>query len=70
MIENRLRKLRKINGLTQVKLAQKANVSRSVIARYETDRTELSTKNLMKIADALDCTMEDIVKGGRDGAAS
>ena len=63
-MENRLRKLRKINGLTQVRLAEKANVSRSVIARYETGRTELSTKNLSKIADALDCSMEEILKGG------
>ena len=70
-MENRLRKLRKINGLTQVRLAQKANVSRSVIARFETGRTELSTRNLTKIANALDCSMEEIVKGGQpDGAAS
>lgn len=70
-MENRLRKLRKINGLTQVRLAEKANVSRSVIARFETGRTELSTKNLSKIADALDCSMDEIVKGGRaDGATA
>lgn len=70
-MENRLRKLRKLNGLTQVRLAQKANVSRSVIARFETGRTELSTRNLTKLADALDCSMEDILKGGQpDGAAS
>ena len=65
MMENRLRKLRKINGLTQVRLAEKANVSRSVIARFETGRTDLSTKNLSKIATALDCSMEEIVKGGQ-----
>ena len=70
-MENRLRRLRKINGLTQVRLAEKAQVPRSVIARFETGRTELSTKSLMKIAEALDCSMEEIVKGGRtDGAAS
>ena len=69
-MENRLRKLRKINGLTQVRLAEKAQVSRSVIARFETGRTELSTKNLTKIANALDCSMEEILKGDRsDGAA-
>ena len=70
-MENGLRKLRKINGLTQVRLAEKANVPRSVIARFETGRTELSTRNLTKIANALDCSMEEIVNGGRaDGAAS
>ena len=70
-MENRRRKLRKASGLTQVRLAQKAHVARSVIARHETGRTELSTKNLMKIADALGCGMEEIVKGEQsDGAAS
>ena len=64
-MDNGLRTLRKINGLTQVRLAQMANVSRSVIARSETGRTELSTKNLSKIADALDCSMEEILKGGQ-----
>lgn len=70
-MENRLRKLRKISGLTQVRLAQKANVSRSVIARFETGRTELSTRNLTKISEALGCTMEEIVKGRqKNGEAS
>lgn len=64
-MENKLRKLRKINGLTQIRLAQKANVPRSVIARYETGRTNLSLNSLSKLADALECSMDDIAKGGR-----
>lgn len=71
MMENRLRKLRKDAGLTQARLAEEARISRSVIARFETGRTELSTKNLMKISGVLGCSMEAIVKGGKaDGAAS
>ena len=70
-MDNGLRTLQKINGLTQIRLAEKAHVSRSVIARYETGRTEMSTKNLSKIADALDCSMEAILKGGQqDGEAA
>ena len=70
-MENNLRQLRRSSGLTQERLAQNAGVSRSVIARFETGRTELSTKNLAKIAHALGCSMEEIVDGGRtDGAAS
>ena len=70
-MENGLRKLRKAKGLTQVRLAQNASVSRSVIARYETGRTEMTAKNMSKIADALDCSMEEILKGGRaDGQAA
>ncbi len=70
-MENKLRKLRKDAGLTQMQLAEEAMVCRSVIARFETGRTELSTKNLMKIAGVLGCSMEAIVNGGKaDGAAS
>ena len=70
-MSNGLRELRKASGLTQVRLAEKANVPRSVIARFETGRTDLSTKSLMKIAHALDCSMDEIVKGGRaDGATA
>lgn len=68
-MDNGLRRLRKLSGLTQVRLAEKADVPRSVIARYETGRTELSTKSLIKLATALDCSMEDIVKEDADGAA-
>jgi transcriptional regulator with XRE-family HTH domain len=68
-MENGLRRLRTLRGLTQVRLAEKADVPRSVIARYETGRTELSTKSLIKLATALDCSMEDIVKEDADGAA-
>ena len=64
-MQNRLRELRKSNGLTQVRLAEKANVNRTVIARFETGKTGLSTKNLAKIAKVLDCSMEDILKGGQ-----
>lgn len=68
-MENTLRRLRKVRGLTQVQLSEKAQVPRSVIARFETGRTALSTKNLTKIAGALDCSMEEILKGGEhDGA--
>lgn len=70
-MENRLRTLRRAKGLTQVRLAQKANVCRSVIARCETGKTSLSARNLKKIATALDASMDEILEGGQtDGAAS
>ena len=67
---NRLREMRKAKGLTQVALATKANVPRSVIARHETGRTLLSTKNLSRICRALDCRMEDVLKEDTNGEAS
>lgn len=59
---NKLTELRKTRNLTQVQLAEKAGVCRSVIARFEAGRTELSTKNLAKICKVLRCKMEDIVE--------
>ena len=67
---NKLREMRKAKGLTQVALAVKANVPRSVIARHETGRTLLSTKNLSRICKALGCRMEDVLKEDTNGEAS
>ena len=68
---NGLRDLRKRRGLTQASLAEKAKVNRTIIARFEIGTTEISTKNLAKIAEALNCSMEDILKGGQAyGSAS
>lgn len=66
-MRNSLREIRKSKGMTQICLAQKAEINRTVIAKFETGATkQLSTKNLAKIARALDCSMEDILKGDAD----
>lgn len=59
---NRLRKLRESRSLTQIGLAEKANVSRSVIARFETGRSGLSVKSLKRIAEVIGCSWEDILR--------
>ena len=70
-MQNKLRELRKSKGLTQVKLAQKSGVNRTIIARYETGQKGLNQKNLIRIADALDVTVDAVLNGGQtDGTAS
>lgn len=64
-MENKLRAVRKAKGMTQAVLAQKANVCRTVIARHETGKTEMSVRNLLKVADALGSSIQDIVGGGK-----
>ena len=66
---NKLRELRKAKGMTQFTLADKANVARSVIARFETGRTVMSTKNLNSICRVLGCRMDDVLGEGTDGKA-
>lgn len=66
---NRLRELRKSKGITQIELADRANVARSVIARFETGRTVMSTKNLTSVCRVLGCRMDDILREVPDGKA-
>lgn len=61
---SKLRTLRKKKGLTQDALAKRAKVSRSVIARYETGKTRLSSKSLISIANTLGTSLDDIVEIG------
>lgn len=70
-MQNRLRELRKINGLTQDQLSRKSGVHRTSIARYETGKNGLSEKNLIRIARALNVPVDDVMKGGQaDGPAA
>jgi len=66
---NRLRELRKAMQMTQTTLSEKSKVARSVIARFETGRTEMSTRNLTRITAALGCSVDDILKEDNDGKA-
>ena len=61
-MENTMRNVRKEKGFTQEALALKAHVSRSVIARHETGRTEMSTACLVKIAKALGVKVDDLIR--------
>ena len=69
-MQNRLRELRKINGLTQDQLSRKSGVHRTSIARYETGRNGMSEKNLIRISDALNVPVDEILKEGRANGAT
>ena len=70
-MRNRLRELRKINGLTQDQLSRKSGVHRTSIARYETGKNGMSEKNLVRIAGALNVPVDEVLKGGQtDGATA
>lgn len=55
-VGERIKKYRKQNGLTQVKLAEKAGISRSYLADVESDRYNPSLTTLMDLALALNIT--------------
>ena len=61
----RVRKLRADRGLTQLRLAQRAGISRPSIANVEAGRQNVSLRQLCALAVALDVGLEDLLAGTR-----
>lgn len=59
---NRLPEMRKKRNLTQMELAAKSGVCRSIIARFETGKQGISARNLERICKVLKCKMEDVLQ--------
>jgi transcriptional regulator with XRE-family HTH domain len=61
----RVRALRAGRGLTQLRLAERAGISRPSIANVEAGRQNVSLRQLCALADALGVGVEDILAGPR-----
>lgn len=57
----RLKKLRLEQGLSHQKLADKAGLNRSTISRIESRDIEPTLINCIKVADALECSLADLM---------
>ncbi len=57
----RIRNIRKSQGVSQQILAYEVDMEKTNISRIEAGRTNVTVKNLYKIAQALGVTMKDIV---------
>ena len=55
---NRLLELRKEKGISQATLARKLQVSFSVVCYWETDRSEPTAPNLVKLAEFFDVSVD------------
>jgi transcriptional regulator with XRE-family HTH domain len=60
----RLRELRQARGLSQEKLAEQADLSVTYVSSLERGRYNPSLRNLMKLARALGCRVEDLTPAG------
>lgn len=65
-IELRIKQFRESNGLTQQELADKINVDRTTLSQYETGKRVPDIYVLWDIADVLDLSLDDLVKGELD----
>jgi transcriptional regulator with XRE-family HTH domain len=61
LIGIRIRNIRKSRGVSQQILAYEVDMEKPNISRIEAGRTNVTIKNLYKIAEALGVTMKEIV---------
>ncbi|MBT8817445.1 helix-turn-helix domain-containing protein [Lactobacillus delbrueckii subsp. bulgaricus] len=59
----RIRNLRIDRGLSQEKFALKIDMDRTYYASVEAGKRNISLKNIKKIADGLDVTLEELFQG-------
>ena len=62
----KLTKLRKENALSQEELAEKLNVTRQTISKWELDQTVPDTENMKKIAEVFGTTVGDLLDENTD----
>lgn len=58
-----LQNLRKINNMSQEQLAEKLEVSRQAVSKWESGTGYPETEKLILICDIFDCSMDTLVKG-------
>ena len=66
MLSEKLKQLRSKSGLTQEQVAEKLNVTRSAIARWETDKGIPDITNLIAISELYDITVDELIKGSEN----
>ena len=59
-MKNNIANIRKQKGLTQIQLAEMVGVNRFHISNIERGKSSPSLKLLIKIADALDVSLDDL----------
>ena len=58
----RIEELRVSKNMTQNDLAEKLNVSRTTVAMWELNKSAPNIQTLKKLAEILDCTVDDLLK--------
>ncbi len=61
-LSEQIKRIRKQRGLSQKELGQRIGVSQQVMTNYERGLREPNLETLLKIAGALDVSVEDLIK--------
>lgn len=60
-MKTNIKQIRVARGLTQKQLAEMIDVSESIISQYENEKKSPSNETLLKLGEALDCSVSDIL---------
>ena len=64
-LSENLQNLRKMKGISQEELAEKLEVSRQAISKWESGKGYPETEKIISICEIFDCSMDELVKGKR-----
>ena len=62
-LSENLYNLRKIKNISQEELAEKLNVSRQAVSKWESGNGYPETEKIISICEIFDCSMDELVKG-------
>ncbi len=65
IIGRNIARLRKLKKLTQEDLCGMAEIDRSYLSEIENGKMNVTIKSLVQIADALECTLGDLILEGK-----
>lgn len=63
MLAEKIKALRKKKNLTQEALAAILGVERTTVTMWESGQNTPPTKHLVPLAEALDCTLDELMRG-------
>jgi transcriptional regulator with XRE-family HTH domain len=63
----RIARIRKERGFTQVELAAKIGIIQTIVSAVESDERKLSAEMAVRFAQALDVSMDELLGPGRQG---
>ena len=63
ILADKIIKLRKKNGWSQEELAEKMNVSRQAVSKWERSEASPDTDNLISLAEVYGVSLDELLKG-------